>query len=178
VYYGCYDTCKNTTATYTFQENTVTSIKACYEFFVVDGDAATSTTVCVKVPIDISSCAVELDGQACSSCIIKSGYEFIFDCTNVADGFSLGPEDSFASVPVIQACYQPVNGQYCDLCGEGAYIRFEDGSTPFSLSGFGDSFTCLGLADANMNNQISVEKCPEASALAKAECCSYKWYVQ
>jgi hypothetical protein len=113
--------------------------------------------VCVKVPIDGSSCAVELDGQACSSCIIKSGYDFIFDCTNVADGFSLGSGDSFASLPVIQACYQPVNGQYCDLCSYGSSIRFED-YTPISLSGFGDSFTCSGLSEAGMYNQISVEK--------------------
>jgi hypothetical protein len=179
VYYGCYGTCLNTTATYTFQDNTVTSIKACSEF-VVDGDAATSTTLCLKVPIDYSSCSVVLDGQACASCIIKSGfysYDISFDCTNVANGFSCGPGDYLTSLPVIQACFTPVNGQYCFLCVDGSYIPFED-STPISLSGFGDSFTCSGLSDANMNIQISVEKCPEASASAKAECCVYQWYVR
>jgi hypothetical protein len=174
VYYGCYDTCQNTTATYTFLIDTVTSFKNCYEF-VVDGDAATLTSFCLKFPADYTSCAVELDGQACGSCTIDDYLSF--DCTNVDNGFSFGPGDYLTSFPVIQACYQPVNGQYCGICSYGSYIPFDD-TTPISLGGFGDSFTCSGLSEASMYNQISVEKCPEASALANAECCVYKWYVQ
>jgi hypothetical protein len=148
--------------------------------FVVDGDSATSTTVCIKVPTDFSSCAVELDGQGCASCTIDAGfssYDISFDCTNVDGGFFMAYGEDLTSFPVIQACYQPVNGQYCDLCSGRSFVPFSD-YTPISLSGFGDSFTCSGLSDANMNNQISVEKCPEASALANAECCAYRWYVQ
>jgi hypothetical protein len=178
MYYGCYDTCLNTTSAFTFQDNTFISSKGCYEF-VVDGDAATST-LCLTSPADYTSCDVVLDGQACGSCTIDDGYyssDISFDCTNVDNGFSFGPGDNLTSFPVIQACFTPVNGQFCGICSYPSYFRYGD-STPISLGGFGDSFTCSGLYDASMYNQISVEKCPEATALANAECCVYKWYVR
>jgi hypothetical protein len=175
--YGCYDTCQNTTETYSFQSNDLRFWEECNEF-VVKGDTEISTTLCLKIRPDDNSCEVELDGQACSSCTVEYPYGMSFDCTNLDNGFSMeaGRSLTLTSLPVIQACYQPVNGEYCTLCSEVSYMLYED-TTPILLGGFGESFTCSGLWLANMYNQISAEKCTEASAVAKAACCAYSWYV-
>jgi hypothetical protein len=172
IYYGCHDTCRTETTTYTYQNGELSSLEQCYEF-VAGGDAATSSTLCITMSPDYTSCDGELNGKACSSCEITSYVQFGVDCTNVVEGMVVWPGVDLTNLPIIQACYKP-GGEYCGLCSSGSSISYFD-MTPISMDGFGDSLTCSGLADANTNNQIPAGKCSEATALAEAKCCAYQW---
>ena len=178
-FYGCYETCMTSTGTNSFVNGTFGDYEQCNE--ITAGDGTTSTSFCLQLPADSSSCQVELEGQLCTSCTLSPEVGVVEDCSNVlgVDGEEPeGPNDGFlASLPIIQACYQPQNstasttGEYCNLCVSGGFIDATD-TTMISLQGFGEAFPCPELQLAAWNFQISDDKCPEAAALAQAKCCS------
>jgi hypothetical protein len=68
----------------------------------------------------------------------------------------------------------------CQLCDFGFVIP--DGgrgnNALMSLAGWGDSLTCTQLVQANMDGELSAQTCSDASVVAMANCCVYKWYVR
>ena len=142
-----------------------------------------------------SSCELQIDGQACASCTYRVDFrhsceilESKADCSNVVDGLMIdnfGRIDGFMhdgfmhvghNLPVIQACHKPINGTFCSLCADDDDEEelFAYSMIPISLDGFGSDFTCGGLYEANRANQLSSDKCVEATVLAKAACCKAK----
>ena len=189
LYYGCYDVSTQTSQTFTLEDNMYIARGFCTKFLVVgdDEDATNTTQLCTTVdtvygsPFNFngSSCELQIDGQTCTSCTFTMDFsewpvtseilENMADCSNVVDGLMIEVYD-FANLPIIQACYKPINGTFCDFCADNTYIDSLD-KKEISLDGFGSDFTCGRLDGANNANQISSDKCPEATALAQAECC-------
>ena len=183
-YYGCYDVIEHITLMASFQDNMYTSRGSCAEF-VAGGDVTKSTKVCTTLdtangnPIrfDGASCEVQIDGQVCTSCLINPhpalNLSSEADCSNVVEGLMIAVY-YHSLLPIIQSCYdKPIDGgTFCSLCSDtsSAYIPLS-GTTAISLDGFGSNFTCELLSAANRAYQISSDKCPEASAVAQAECC-------
>ena len=195
-YYGCYDINAQLSFTIEAKDNRYVSRGACSEFVVV-GDDTTNTTTKLCTTFDNvdgnpfrtsgSSCELQIDGQLCASCTYTVDVfqwplpmeilEATADCSNVVDGLTVDGFNEFVNLPIIQACYQPINGTFCDnMCVNDTYIYLAD-PTPISLEGFGSDFTCAGLDRANYANQLSAAKCPEATALAQAECCTSSIYI-
>jgi hypothetical protein len=187
-FYGCYDVSTQTSPTFTLKDNMYIARGFCTEFLVVgDEDATNTTQLCTTLdtvygsPFNFngSSCELQIDGQTCTSCTFTMDFsewpvtseilENMADCSNVVDGLMIEVYD-FANLPIIQACYKPINGTFCDFCADNTYIDSLD-KKEISLDGFGSDFTCGRLDGANNANQISSDKCPEATALAQAECC-------
>ena len=164
--YGCYNACFTAISTTSFENGVSASYEFCYNFFV-EGDATTSLSLCVNY-IDDVTCEVQLYGQKCTSCTPTEDSPS-FDCSNVIDGMT-SSDYYFSTLPIIQACSTPVTGADCDLCGGNTF--YANDLNPFSLDGFGDALTCSGLQEAESNNLISAEKCPEAAAVAQVECCA------
>ena len=181
IYYGCYNTCLSTEQTFSFENGESISIDICNEFVATDEGSGTSS-LCTYSTGDYETCEITLDGQTCTSCAYAFPGGFSFDCSNVADGAKVELDDTFvrfANLPIIQACRKPVDGTYCNLCGVDFGMDTQnDTETVISLDGFGDALTCSGLDTASFYNQIPSDKCIEASAVAKAECCVDRWYVQ
>jgi hypothetical protein len=183
LYYGCYSTCLSITQVHSYVNGESISLEECDEL-VADGDVASASSLCTNYSADDGTCETKLDGQTCTSCTTEFPGGFSFDCSNVADGVKVERENiyaRFANLPIIQACHGPVDGTYCNLCGVDYGIDVLNNTTEttvISLDGFGDALTCLGLYQANFYNQITSDKCIEASAVAKAECCVDMWYVQ
>ena len=182
-YYGCYSTYLSTTQVYSYVNGESISLEECDEL-VANGDVASASSLCIHYSADDGTCETKLDGQTCTSCTTEFPGGFSFDCSYVADGAKVERENRnarLANLPIIQACHEPVDGTNCNLCGLDYGIDILSNTTyttVISLDGFGDALTCLGLYQANYNNQISSDKCIEASAVAKAECCVNMWYVQ
>ena len=133
---------------------------------------------------------MKIDGEKCTSCTVGDGpQEYYFDCSNIAEGVKVEPNPNansndyevvrwLPSLPMMQACHKPVDGTRCNLCGVDFGMDLENNAgTVISLDGFGDALTCYGLYNANHEYQITSDKCIEASAVAKAECCVDRWYV-
>ena len=179
-YYGCYDIVADVSFMASFKDNMYIWHGGCTEF-VVGGDATKSTKLCSKVytvngnpnRYDGTSCELQIDGQVCNSCTLTE--EFLgstADCSNVVDGLIVAIGDR-RLLPIIEACYNPINGTRCNLCSNNTYMDYNQyDTTAISLAGFGSDFTCGGLRTANGYYQISSDKCPEAAALAQAECCA------
>ena len=164
-YYGCYDTCFTVTESTSVENGEYISSGLCSSS-VVDGDGLI-LLYCVKF-INDGTCEFQMYDQKCTSCTVTDDL-LTWDCSNVVDG--LTSDASFSDVfPIVQACNKPVNGTDCDLCGDNTF--YANDLTPFSLDGFGNALTCSGLEEAETNNLISAEKCPEAAALAQMECCA------
>ena len=190
LYYGCYDVSTQTSQTFTLEDNMYIARGFCTKFLVVgdDEDATNATQLCTTLdtvygsPFSFngSSCELQIDGQTCTSCTFIQDFsewpmtsevvESTSYCSNVINGLMIADLEDFGNLPIIQACYKPINGAFCDLCADNTYIDFLD-TKEISLDGFGPDFTCGGLDEANNANQISSDKCPEATALAQAECC-------
>ena len=189
-FYGCYDISAHMSLTFTLEDNMYIARGFCTEFLVVgdDEDATNTTKLCTTLgtvygsPFSFngSSCELQIDGQACTSCTFTQDFsewpvtseilESKAYCSNVIDGLMIDDLEDFGNLPIIQACYKPINGTFCDFCADNTYIDFLD-TKEISLDGFGHDFTCGGLHEANNANQISSDKCPEATELAQAECC-------
>ncbi len=168
-YYGCYATCGSRSFTQVFENDMYTSYKSCINF-----STPRAESFCTSYDRNGKNCEIEFNGETCNSCSSKVIY-LNFDCSNISDGPVLsGYGRPTASLPIIQECYKPVDGGYCNLCGEDMSISYSNGDKLISLSGFGDTLTCYGLQEAQFFNQISPEKCSEASAVAKASCCVYR----
>ena len=169
-----------TTSTGFFVNGTFGDIKVCSEIVApaaAGNNRTTSTSYCVQFPPDFESCEVQIDGQVCTSCTVSPMFGVdTMNCSNVV-GEDWDPNaEILDNLPIIQACYQPRNNstaaaEPCILCSGGGYINATDTRT-ISLEGFGNAFPCYDLELANWFFQISAEKCPEAAAVAQAECCS------
>ena len=189
MYYGCYNSCLSRSSTRSFKNGELTSWNRCDEF-VSKGEVPGTASLCTD-STDYGTCEMKIDGQNCTSCTVVDGPQrYYFDCSNVAEGVKVEPNPNanpndyelvawLSYLPTFQACHKPVDGTYCNLCEVGFKMNLQNGTgTVISLNGFGDSFTCSGLYDANQNNQLTSDKCIEATAVAKAECCVEQWYVQ
>jgi hypothetical protein len=165
IFYGCYETCGSKSLAYDFEANSFTSLTSSYVFSV-----PITESLSVTYSADFSTCETEYNGQSCTSCEVLYDYDVSFDCSNVG-GPSSGGGTVLEASNSIQACFQPIDevGD-CNLCGDNSYIPYNNTDIPVFLEGFGDT-TCYGLYDASYYNQISVEKCPEASAVAQSSCC-------
>ena len=180
MYYGCYNVCVSSATTFSFENGESISHDICAEIVASGNITTTTSSLCTYFSGDYETCETKLDGQKCTSCTTDNGLSF--DCSNVIDGVKMELEEQtvwFANHPIIQACNKPVDGTYCDLCGVDFGMDIQnDTGTVISLDGFGDAFTCYGLRNANSYNNIPSDRCIEASAVAKAECCVDRWYVQ
>ncbi len=169
MYYGCYATCATRSFTQGFENDTYTSYKSCINF-----STPRAESFCRSYGNDWAKCEVEFNGETCNSCSYEK-YYLNFDCSNIPGGPVLsGSGRPTASLSIIQECYKPVDGEYCNLCGYDMFIPSSYGDKPIPLSGFGDTLTCYGLQEAQWSNQISTDKCTEASAVAQASCCVYR----
>ena len=190
-YYGCYDVSAIHSSRYSFKDNMYISRGFCTELFVGD-DATNSTKLCMTwgtvsgnpFSFNGSSCELQIDGQACASCTHTMDFsqwpqsspkvlESKADCSNVVDGLMIDYVD-YGHLPIIQACQIPIDGTYCSLCADNEYFDYSDYVTAIPLDGFGSDFTCQDLDWANRSNQLSSDKCVEATVLAQAACCKAK----
>ena len=203
-YYGCYGVRTIESIRTSLKDNKFISRGRCMELVVGDDATNSTKLCMTMDVADVisfeyngsfynsSSCELQIDGQACASCTYRvdfrhPSYEILeskADCSNVVDGLMIDNFrriDDFMHVghnlPVIQACHKPINGTFCSLCADDdddeelfAYY----GMTAISLDGFGSDFTCKGLYEANRANQLSSDKCVEATELARAACCKAK----
>ena len=181
LYYGCYNTCLSTAKTFSFENGESISIDICEEL-VTTGEVTGPSSLCTYFSGDYETCETTLDGQQCTSCTTAYPEGNSFDCSNVADGVKGGLEEQtmwFANHPMIRACHTAVDGTYCNLCGDDFVFDLENNAgTVISLDGFEDALTCAGLLYANSYNKIPSDRCLDASAVAKADCCVDRWYVQ
>ncbi len=169
MYYGCYATCATRSFTQVFENDTYASYKSCINF-----STPRAESFCRSYRNDRANCEIEFNGETCNSCSYEQ-YYLNFDCSNISGGPVLsGDEWYIASLPIIQECFKPVDGEYCNLCGDDMFIPSTNGYKPIPLSGFGDTLTCYGLREAQWSDQISTDKCTEASAVAQASCCVYR----
>jgi hypothetical protein len=167
VFYGCYETCGAIQVTYDFEASSLSSLKYCYTFSTSDTES-----ICVTYGAGFATCETEYNGQSCTSCEVLESDGFSFDCSNTG-GPSASGGRPIISTGAIEACYEPVeDGEYCKLCGydSNGLVPYANNNLPVFLRGFGDT-TCYGLVVASRSNQISAEKCSEASAVARSSCC-------
>ncbi len=169
MYYGCYGTCATRSFTQVIENDTSTSSKSCINFSTPKAES-----FCRSYRNDRANCEVEFNGETCNSCSYE-GYNLNFDCSNISGGPVLSGDGWYiTSLPIIQECYKPVDGEYCNLCGYDMFIPHSKRDKVIPLSGFGDILTCYRLQEAQWSNQISTDKCTEASAVAQASCCAYR----
>lgn len=187
---GCSDVSAHTSLWNSLNDNMYTSRGMCTEFFVGEDAASNSTTkLCTTFGIvdgsrnglKDSSCELQIDGQVCASCTYTVDFSQGFtgsvtrsmvleskaDCSNVVDGLMIADLWEIRDLPIIQNCYKT----FCDMCPQVKYINRTDTTAISVVDGFGPNLTCEGLFDASFEHQITVGKCPEATAVAQAECC-------
>ena len=172
---GCRYTCETRIVRYQVSNFTLQAAGACSNF---TSSGTTTGTFCSGQTYDSGTCAVSINGQACTSCTVvpDGSYSYLsFDCTNVGGVVGNTKQSRAITVPSIQACYvQPPNPN-CTLCTtEGTVMVASAFSKIVSVGNLGN-FSCKALhANEYLYGPISENYCAAAAAAATSACCDSK----